>query len=130
MKTIVGVMVGLAMLAPGRADAAGFIMNRTSWDSMSANSQENYLMGVFDYSQTQFTTDGKLEAATKAAVATCALDLKLNGGQLRKIVNEAYARDSGSYAYGPAVLLYRELITVCRTYVNGERVRAGFKPIT
>lgn len=130
MRKIVGLIVGLTMLAPVSAHAAGFIMNRTTWDTMSADSQANYVMGVFDYGQTRFITDTKLESATKTGVATCALDLKLNGGALSKIVNEAYARDVEVNAYGPAVLLHRQLLLLCRTYVNQERVKAGFEPLS
>lgn len=130
MRWIAGLIVGLTVMEPVSAQAAGFVMNRTSWDSMSASDQESYLMGAFDYQMTYFTTDSQTETASKNGIANCVLDLKLNSGSLRRIVNDAYAADVEVYTYAPGILLYRQLIRMCRTHVNAERAKSGLKPLT
>ena len=92
------------------AAQAGFINNKSTWDSLSWEVKQGYAMGKFDDLVMGSYNDGAREKRRKEAFRECAYRIKLTAQDMVEIINTEY-KDLASWQFPP--LLMKGLCTVC-----------------
>ena len=90
---------------------AGFVNNKSTWDSMSLEVKYGYVMGMYDDLVAGYYNDGAREKNRKKGFRECATRLNLSAIDMVEIIDTEY-KDLASWQYPP--LLMKGLCTVCR----------------
>ena len=112
-------------LGPGSA-YAGYINNKTDWDSLLLTQKGAYAIGAFDLWH-QTYEDGET-FAYKSDVADCVADLGLKSSDLATVIETEYA-DLPHWEKPPFALLLSGLRKVCLSQVNRARSLRGEGPL-
>jgi hypothetical protein len=125
MKRIIATaLVALSVASPAWA---GFIANRVQWNALGSARQADYVMGIVDQTMLMDATSPYGQANAQG-ILDCMVALNLDNIALVTIIDEGYARSASTWGDPPVLVLTREFTTVCRTYMNEERVSRGLAP--
>lgn len=122
---ILGLIAAGSLLIPSQGMAAGFTGSRTEWIDMPQAFKWGYASGAYDGLTLGFTSDDKATSAFKRGVTMCASELKLKSNDASKLIEDGYAADVGVWTYPATVVLYRQLVKMCRSAINAARQESG-----
>jgi hypothetical protein len=122
MRALITALMVIGLATPA---VAGFIENRSQWNSLSEAQKSAYAMGLLD-ARVQVADSTSEFAASNAARLACLIELGITSSDLATIIDEGYARNAERWSAPPIGVLLMETNVVCRTQLNAAMERGGF----
>lgn len=95
---------------------AGFISNKSSWDSLSDSQKQAYVMGLVDFDTTFFTTDDAKEVDRKDQTLNCLIDGGISSRMIADAMDQQYMKDQSSWIHPPFGSYRRAINDICSFY--------------
>ena len=92
---------------------AGFINNKTQWDSLPADAKAVYAMGLFDESVTVLGLDHEVVSGIRNGKNSCAYNNDMSGPDLAELIDTMYRNDVALWSKPPQNVLHRGLLKMC-----------------
>lgn len=93
--------------------SAEYLSNRGDWDELKAT-KGTYVMGAVDLMTMTLEVDSPQVKAQKARHLNCLARVEMQPGQLAKLMDEEYARQTENWKMQPSAILLQVVMNLCR----------------